>query len=78
MSFSKDDYICQLDRDFGESLEAYLIRGLFIVSQKPKTLKEYNNAIKYSRIYINVKHCKCGYSEPIMNNLNSMTQNMYK
>lgn len=77
MAFHKDGYVCPLFKDKCESIEQYNIRGKFVVSQKPKSQKEYDEAVKYSRILINVKLYKCIYDSKIMENLKNMEEKMY-
>lgn len=71
--FRKDDYICIVNRDMNEPIEQFIERGIFISRQKAKTDQEYDKIIKYSRIYINVKFYKCGYSTEIMNELDRLS-----
>jgi hypothetical protein len=77
MSFYKDGYICLVPRDNNESKEHHISRGYFVVSQMPTNKKEYYEAVKYSRIYNNVKYLKCTYSDIIMDKLNKMINNMF-
>lgn len=75
--FQKEGYVCIIDRSLGEIYEHYYLRGLFVVSQKPNSKEEYDKAVAYSRIYINVIHLKCIYSDEIMEELNKMINNIH-
>lgn len=77
MSFSKNGYICRLEKDKSESFEHYITRGLFVASQKPNSDKEYDEAVLYSKIYINTNFHKCGYPDKIMKKLDEMIKNLY-
>jgi hypothetical protein len=72
MAFELDGFLCCLTKDLGESTEHYVQRGYFVVSQKPQTEEEYDDAVLFSRIYIHVKHKGCEYDESIMKKLDSM------
>lgn len=74
--FSKKGYITKVIRDEHEPLEHFNERGYFIVSQKPKTRKEYEMAVLYSRIYINKLHKGCGYNRDVEKRLESMLKNL--
>lgn len=67
--FKKGGFVCQVEQDMGEAYEHYLERGYFVVSQRPQNDKEYGDAIKYSRIYMNVKIDRCKYNNAIMKKL---------
>ena len=75
--FLKNGYLCLLSKDDGESYENYYKRLVFVVSQKPKDIEEYNESVKYSRIYINKKYFGCEYSSIIMKKTDEMEKNMY-
>jgi hypothetical protein len=68
-AFRKGNYMCIVDRDIAEPIERFIDRGNFILNRKPLTKEAYNEALIYSRIYINVKYLKCVYDDKIMNNL---------
>jgi len=70
--FEKKGYLVQIVQDSGEPLEHYIERGYFVASQQPLTRKEYDTAILFSRIYINMKYKKCGYSDGITKKLEMM------
>ena len=77
-SFEKDGYVILLEKDVEEPIEHHIERGYFVVSQKPKTKEEYDNAVLYSRIYINKSHKQCKYSEKIEKIVTKMCENMLK
>ena len=76
MIFKKRGHVIILTRD-KEPIEWFVNRGYFVVSQFPNSIEEYNNAVTYSRIYVNKKYKKCGYSEKIEKRLRNMTKNMF-
>ena len=59
-------------RDPYEPNKLFEIRGKFIAKLKPITKEEVNTALKYSRIYVNVKYKGCEYTDDIMNNLSKL------
>ena len=76
--FKKDGYICYLERDKYETIEQFIDRGNFIVSQKPSNMEEYQKALTYSRIMVNVKYSGAKYTNTIMDILDKMLINCYK
>lgn len=76
--FKKHGFLCNVEGDKNELDDHFLIRGLFVVSQKPETVKEYNKLILYSRCYINVKYDKCEYAPQLMEILKEMEEKMYQ
>ena len=64
-SINNRGYMCTVKRDIGETEEKFSERILFITNQKPKTQKEYNTAVLYSRLYINKKYFKCVYENSL-------------
>lgn len=64
--FKKGNYICLVFKDMNESKEYFIERGNFIVSQTPNNDNEYNNAVLFSKIHINVKYLSCNYDNNIM------------
>jgi len=77
MIFIKDNYICDIKKDAFEPLEIFIERGNFIATQKPKNIDEYNEAVKYSRIYANCKFKNCQYSDTVMKKLKKYKKNVY-
>lgn len=75
--FKKDDCICLVERNEGESMEHFIDRGNFIVAQKPQNDKEYELVLKYSYIYTNVKYLHCEYTDDIMTDLKKMEDKIF-
>lgn len=73
--FIKNCCVCLVKQDIGEPPEHHAERGMFIVSQTPKDKLEYNEFLKYSRIYINKKYNKCVYNTTIMKKLDELLLN---
>jgi hypothetical protein len=76
--FKKNGYAIILDRDFGEPIEKFNERGNFVVSQKPKTEEEYEQVVKMSRIFRNVKWDHVEYNPKLMKILEDMMKNTYE
>jgi hypothetical protein len=72
MNFIKDGHICYVVKDSYEPTEYFLERGHFIVSQKPNSKEEFNIAVLYSRILINVRYHGAVYNSEAMIKLESM------
>jgi hypothetical protein len=75
--FNKNGFICKIDRDSNESLELWYNRGWFVVSQQSKNIDEYNEAIKFSRIWINITKYGCKYDDSIVNRLDELLNNVW-
>lgn len=75
--YEKKNFIIYLKRDDGEPREYYTERGYFIVSQQPETQEEYDQAVLYSRIYINKKYKKCEYGNIIEKKIKKMMKNVF-
>ncbi len=67
--FRKGKYMYRVSIEQNEPRQYFLDRGNFIARLTPKSEQEYDEAVRYSRIYINVKYGKCEYSQPIMDRL---------
>nr|QBK88845.1 MAG: hypothetical protein LCMiAC01_05270 [Mimivirus LCMiAC01] len=76
--FEKKGHLVQVAPDNGEPLEHYIERGYFIVSQQPSIKKEYDTSVLFSRLYINTKYKKCGYSDTITIKLKLMEKKCHK
>lgn len=74
--FIKQGFYIKIDRDLGETYDNYIKRGYFVSSQKPQSEEEYNEAIKMSRIWINIQN-NMSYSENIHNKIYKMETNYY-
>ena len=77
MSFYIDGYICKIQRDNGETHQGYIERGYFIACQKPKTTKEFEKSVTYSKIYSNAKNLGCTYNDEVMIELKKMEKNLW-
>ena len=77
-NYIKNGYVCKIDRDPHEPLEYMAQRGYFVVSQQPKTQKEYDECVAYSRIYINKVYNECGYQPEVEQRLERMINNMFE
>ena len=75
-TFTKAGYACLIAPDAGEPYEHFIERGLFVASQKPDSDQKYQDAILYSRIWLNVKLHGCEYSSEITKKLREMEKNM--
>lgn len=73
-TFTNDGYICLVERDPNELEEHFILRGEFIVKQKPMTDLDYATCVTYSRIYVNVMVKKCTYNQAITEMLNTLTK----
>jgi len=72
--FRKGDTICFVQKNEEDSMDMFLDRGNFVVSQKPTNDQEYNKALLYSSIYAYSKYLKCEYSKNIMKELEVMKE----
>lgn len=72
--FIKDDKFYILERDNHESLEKFYERGWFITHMNPQTKDDYNEAIRLSRIWINIKFDKCIYHNEMMSIINNIIE----
>lgn len=70
--FIKDGSFYLLKRDKYEPMERFNERGWFVVSISPKTKSELEEAIRLSRIWINIKFNKCTYDPSLMNKINNI------
>lgn len=71
--FIKNGNYYLLDRDKYESSEKFNERGWFVASIAPKSKSELDEAIRLSRIWINIKFDKCIYDEIIMDKIKNLT-----
>jgi thymidine kinase len=77
ITFYKDGNMCSIEKDQYEMNKRFRERGQFVASQKPQTDKEYDEAVIYSRIYINNKYTGCIYNDKIMERLKELIKNVY-
>ncbi len=64
--FEKDGIHYKIYREPFESETYFFERGWYIVSKKPTNKKEFEESIRLSRIWSNVKFKKCEYSPDVM------------
>jgi len=74
--FTENGFFCTIEQDDDEPLEQFYERGHFIVSQKPISIIKFNEAIIYSRIWINKKYLGCEYDENVNQKLKKMELNI--
>ncbi|MBA42951.1 MAG: hypothetical protein CMF62_02940 [Magnetococcales bacterium] len=75
--FIKKGFYVKVDKDLDEDDIYYHQRVWFILSQKPKTKKELEETIKFSRIWINHKKFNCCYSSNLMDKLEELEVNIW-
>lgn len=73
--FIKDGNYYIVKKDKHESIEKFNERGWFIANLAPTNEMEYNEAVKLSRIFINVKYNGCIYDITLMNKINGKNTN---
>ena len=71
MEFKKNGFSLFLYKKNSESDEIFLKKGWFIISQ-PDILTNYDEIIRLSKIWVNIKFKKCVYHKHIMNKLDYM------
>lgn len=69
MIFKKNGFMCNVSRDTYEHLESLINRGYFVANQKPTNNQLYEEAVLYSRIYMNIKYKKCEYNNQVLQKL---------
>jgi len=75
MEFKKKGKSIILYKKNSEPDEIFFKKGWFIISQ-PDILTNYNEIIRLSKIWINIKFKKCIYHKYIMNKIENMEKNM--
>jgi len=75
MEFKKNGYSLFLYKKNLESDEIFIKKGWFIVSQ-PDILTNYDEIIRLSKIWTNVKFKNCKYHRSLMNKLNEMDKHV--
>ena len=73
----KNGFTCTVQRDKHEPYEIYAERCWFVASQKISNDDEYENVVKFSKIWANHKRYGCSYSDEIMQTIHQMEQNMF-
>jgi hypothetical protein len=75
--FKKEGFAILVSQELGEPYEHFLERGYFVVSQKPNNITELEEAIKYSKIYMNKKMDRCEYSTEVTKRLAEYENNFF-
>ena len=75
MEFKKNGYSLFLYKKNEESDEIFLKKGWFVISQ-PDILTNYNEIIRLSKIWENVKFKNCEYHPSIMKKIEAMERNL--
>ena len=63
--FVKDGRFYVIKKDNFESIEKLNERGWFVAQIAPQTKAEYDEAVRLSRIWVNIKFDKCKYSKSV-------------
>lgn len=78
--FYKKGYIITVERividGITEPQELYIDRCRFIVSQKINNRGDYDELIKLSHMFVNIKYYKCTYSDSIMKKIKLLQENI--
>lgn len=69
MFFRKNGYICVIEKDEHEPMQYYIERGYYVCDQKPHNKREYDKAVRNSRIMINIKYLGASYSKEVMDEI---------
>lgn len=72
--FCNGQNMIQLKPNSIEPSEHTTERALFVMGLQPQTQQEYERALVWSNIYINVKYFRCEYDPQVMGILNNMIQ----
>lgn len=74
MEFKKNGISIIMDKNEYESNDLFTSRGWFIINQRPyEIFKNYDEIIKNSKIWINMKFKKCKYDRYTENQIKKMT-----
>lgn len=73
--FIKNGNFYVVERDKYESLEQLNERGWFVANIQPKNNEQLYEAIRLSRIYINIKYNKCNYNCILMEKIKNIVTN---
>ena len=76
MEFKKNNKSIILYKDKYESNDMFLDRGWFIISQRYNNNYQYDEIMKMSKLYVNIKYLNCKYDKDIMNKINFLEKNM--
>ena len=75
MEFKKNGNSIILNKKNSESDDIFLKKGWFIISQ-PDIHSNYNEIVRMSKIWENIKYRKCIYNSHIMNKIKIMEKNI--
>lgn len=71
MEFTKNGLSIILYKNISESDEIFLKRGWFVISQ-PDIKKNYEEIIRLSKVWENIKFKKCVYNKNLMDKIEEM------
>jgi len=77
MAFLKRGNLVVIKKELGESQEYFIKRGYFVASIFPHIISDYEEAIKYSRLFINIKYHRAIYSNSLVNKITELEKNLY-
>lgn len=77
MAFLKKGNLVSINKESGESQEIYIKRGYFVASIYPHVIPDYDQAIKYSRLFVNIKYNKSTYNDSLMKQINELEKYLY-
>ena len=72
--FIKNGNFYTVQRDKFESIERFNERGWFVASMSPKTNVEFKEAIRLSRIWVNMKFNYCTYDSILTDKINNIVK----
>jgi hypothetical protein len=76
MAFFKNGNMVTIEKQIGESRELYIIRGYFVASIYPQIIDNYEEAVKYSKLYTNIKFNKSVYNKTVMDKIINLESHM--
>jgi hypothetical protein len=74
--FKKGNIVCLVEKDIYESFEKFNERGWFIVNQVIKSNLNYNEIVRLSKIWANIKYDGCVYNSSLMNRISELEKNI--
>lgn len=74
MEFKKNGKSIVLTKNYYDSDEIFLQRGWFLISQ-PDIIKNYDENLRLSKIWVNKKFKNCTYNKNLMEKLTEMEKN---
>lgn len=73
--FIKNNKFFIIERDMYESTEKFNERGYFISNMLPETKSDYDEAVRLSRIWVNMKFNNCKYDQKLCDKINKIVEN---